>query len=129
MGDFSFAAVGYDIPEPSLDMYQRQYNLPEESTKQLLRHLEQSLCSPISLACFDDKDGETHNLLCCHILYEDGAYDCNTLLSLPVPPSFEQVKELFPGASEIKRLFVEKGTVSSFNEAGKTRVKADGLQI
>ena len=110
-------------------MYQRQYNLPEESTEKLLRHLEQSLCSPISLACFDDKHGETHNLLCCHILYGDGAYDCNTLLSLPVPPSCEQVKELFPGVSEIRRLFVEKGTVFSFNEAGKTRVKAGGLQI
>jgi len=129
MGGFSFAAVGYDIPKPSLDMYQRQYNLPEESTKQLLQRLEQSLRLPISLACIDDKHGETHNLLCCHILYGDGAYDCNTLLSLSVPPTFEQVKELFPGAAEIRRLFVEKGTVFSFNEAGKTRVKAGGLQI
>jgi len=82
MGGFSFAAVGYDIPEPSLDMYQRQYNLSEESTKQLLQHLEQNVRSPISLACFDDKNGETHNLLCCHILYCDGAYDCSAWLSL-----------------------------------------------
>jgi hypothetical protein len=54
MGGFCFAAVGYDIPKHSLDMCHRQYNLPEESTTQLLQHSEQSLHSPISLARFDD---------------------------------------------------------------------------
>jgi len=51
-------------------------------------------------------------------MYGDGAYGCNTLLGLFIPHSFEQVKQLFPGVAEIRRLFIEKGAVFSFNEAG-----------
>jgi hypothetical protein len=102
-------------------MYRCQYNLPGEgatSTKQLLQLLEQNLHAPISLAYFDDKHGEMHKLLCCYMLYGDGSYDCNTLLNFTVPLSFEQVKESFSGAGEIRRLFVEKDMVFSFDEAG-----------
>lgn len=133
MGGLAIAAVGYELPEDALSAYQSRESLPEQgptSTKHLLRHLESVTHSPLALARYDDDEGKTHKVLCCHVQVQCGAQtsDASPVLEEPVPSSFEAVKDLF-AVGDLKRVLIPKAMLFSFYEDGKTRIKEDGLQF
>ena len=108
----------------ALEKYQRQHDIEGvPSFKQLLKYIESEISIPVSLVTLEDDDGLTRKFLCCYVNTRTRVYDCDELMAVKVPLQFLRVKELLGIHDNLKRVFMPKGVIFSYDVNGRMRVK------
>ena len=124
MGAIQVAAVGYDIPADTLDLYKS--NSPLNAIKALLRDVESNTHNPASVVRYDDDDGRSHMLLCCYADLRRRPLSYKELEEVPIPSEFLRLPERLHTSGDIRRV-VLNGMVFSYDDNGKTRVDNEAV--
>jgi len=128
MGGLSIAAIGYEMTG-NTDKLLLQHGITPgvSSFKSLLKQLESEISLPLSLARLEDSGGHSRMFICCYVDYQIRVYDCEELMSIPVPPQFPRVRELLGIDGTLKRVFAPQGAIFAYDSNGRSRVTDEGL--